>query len=292
MFLAFANPLECLDTNEFIVMTESAYYEISDTEFRLLSKLVYDITGIVLNDTKKGLLTGRLAKRLKALGFSNYTQYIKYILDEEHAEELQFMVDSVTTNETHFFREPQHFDFLKQVILPGIRPGQMFRVWSAATSNGAEAYTIAMILADKLGETGAWEVLGTDINGSVLKQARRGHYLMQEAARIPPEYLKRFCLKGVRDQEGTFLIDRKLRQHVRFEQLNLNVETLPKQGDFDVIFLRNVLIYFDVPTKKRVVENLVPSLKPKGYFITGHAETLSGVTNALLQVKPTIYRKM
>lgn len=271
-------------------MADSAY-EITDTEFQYLSKLLYDIAGIVLNDSKKALLTGRLAKRLKALGLGTYTQYLKYLKDGAHEEELQFMVDLLTTNETYFFREPQHFDYLKQVIIPAIKHGQTFRVWSAAASIGAEAYTIAMVLADRLGEAGAWEILGTDISNSVLEQARRGHYRMAEAAKIPPEYLKKYCLKGVREQEGTFIVDKKLRQHVHFEQMNLNVENLRKPGEFDVIFLRNVLIYFDIPTKKRVVENLIPCLKMGGYLIIGHSETLNGVTNALPQVQPTVYRR-
>lgn len=266
-------------------------YEINDTEFKRLSRLLYDIAGITLTDAKKMLLTGRLSKRLSALGMGTYTQYFKYVTDSAHTDELQFMVDLLTTNETYFFRESQHFDFLKQIVPPAIRQGQTFRVWSAAASIGAEAYTIAMILADKLGEGGAWEILGTDISNSVLEQARRGHYRMTEADKIPAAYLKKYCLKGRGEQEGTFLIDRKIRQHVSFEQLNLNVEKMKKVGDFDVIFLRNVLIYFDIQTKQRVVANLIPCMKNGGYFIVGHSETLNGITDDLAQVKPTVYRR-
>ena len=267
-------------------------YEINDAEFKRLSSLLYDIAGITLSDAKKMLLTGRLSKRLTALGLGTYTQYFKYVTDPAHADELQFMVDLLTTNETYFFREPQHFDFLKQVVASTAKQGQTFRVWSAAASIGAEAYTIAMVLADKLGENGAWEILGTDISNSVLEQARRGHYRMAEAEKIPQEYLKKYCLKGKGDQDGTFLIDKKLRQHVSFEQLNLNVDGMKKTGDFDVIFLRNVLIYFDIPTKQRVIANLIPCLKNSGYLIVGHSESLNGISNALAQVKPTVYRRL
>jgi chemotaxis protein methyltransferase CheR len=267
-------------------------YEINDTEFKRLRSLLYDIAGITLSDAKKVLLTGRLSKRLTALGLNNYTQYFKYVTDIAHADELQFMVDLLTTNETYFFREPQHFDFLKQIVPPTIKQGHMFRVWSAAASVGAEAYTIAMILADKLGEDGPWEILGTDISNSVLEQARRGHYRMAEAEKIPTPYLKKYCLKGKGEQEGTLLIDKKLRQHVSFQQLNLNVEGMKKVGDFDVIFLRNVLIYFDIPTKQRVVANLIPCMKKDGYFIVGHSESLNGITDALTQEKPTVYRRL
>ncbi len=143
-------------------------YEINDAEFKRFSGLIYDIAGITLTDAKKVLLTGRLSKRLKALDISNYTQYFKYVTDTVHADELQHMVDLLTTNETYFFREPQHFDYLKQIVPATVPLGQVYRVWSAAASIGAEAYTIAMILADKLGVDGAWEILGTDISNSVL----------------------------------------------------------------------------------------------------------------------------
>lgn len=266
-------------------------YQINDAEFKRLSNLLYDIAGITLTDAKKVLLTGRLSKRLTALGLENYTQYFKYVTDHAHADELQYMVDLLTTNETYFFREPQHFEFLKQIVPTLHKPGQTFRVWSAAASTGAEAYTIAMILADKLGVEGAWEILGTDISNSVLEQARRGHYRIAETEKIPVEYLKKYCLKGKGPQEGTFLIDRKLRRHVSFEQLNLNAEGMKKMGDFDIIFLRNVLIYFDIPTKQRVVKNLIPSLKRGGYLIVGHSESLNGITDELPQLKPTIYRR-
>jgi chemotaxis protein methyltransferase CheR len=267
-------------------------YEINDAEFKRFSGLIYDIAGITLTDAKKMLLTGRLSKRLKALGLGNYTQYFKYVTDVNHAEEKQFMVDLLTTNETYFFREPQHFEFLRQIVPSLSKQGQqVYRVWSAAASNGSEAYSIAMILADKLGIGGAWEVSGTDISNPVLNLARNGHYPLAETDKIPREYLKKYCLKGKGVQEGTFLIDKKLRQHVHFEQLNLNTEGIKKIADFDVIFLRNVLIYFDISTKQRVIANLIPSLKKDGYLIVGHSESLNGISSALVTVKPTIYRR-
>ncbi len=265
-------------------------HEINDSEFKKLSSLLYDISGISLSDAKKVLLTGRLSKRLVALGLENYTQYYKYVTDAAHSDELHFMVDLLTTNETYFFRESQHFDFLKEIAPAG--RSEVYRLWSAASSIGAEAYTMALVLADKLGVDGAWEILGTDISDSVLEQARRGQYRMAEADKIPVHYLKKYCLKGKGSQEGTFIIDKRLRQHVRFEKINLNVENMKKQGEFDVIFLRNVLIYFDIPTKQRVVANLIRSLKVGGYFIVGHSESLNGITNALASVKPTVYRRM
>ncbi len=267
-------------------------YDINDIEFKKFSALIYDISGITLTDAKKALVTGRLSKRLDALGLETYTQYFKFVTDPAHDDEMQFMVDLLTTNETYFFRESQHFDFLKQLVPTLAKPGHTLRIWSAAASIGAEAYTIAMILAETMGDSGAWEILGTDISNSVLEQARTGHYRMAEAEKIPAQYLKRYCLKGKGEQAGTFLIDKKLRNHVSFEQLNLNVDRIRNVGDFDVIFLRNVLIYFDIPTKRRVIANLIPCLKNGGYLIVGHSESLNGITDALVQIKPTIYRRM
>ena len=267
-------------------------YEINDVEFKRLSGLLYDISGISLSDAKKVLLTGRLSKRLIALGLDTYTQYFKYVSNPAHRDELAFMVDLLTTNETYFFREPQHFEFLKQILPTSVTQGQVYRVWSAAASIGAEAYTIAMVLADKLGVGGRWDIYGTDISHSVLETARGGHYRLAEADKIPENYLKKYCLKGRGEQTGTFLIDPKLRQHVSFQQMNLNVEGMSKAGDFDVIFLRNVLIYFDIPTKQRVVANLIRNLKTGGYLIVGHSESLNGITSALTSIKPTVYRRM
>jgi chemotaxis protein methyltransferase CheR len=266
-------------------------FEINDAEFKRFSGLIYDIAGISLSDAKKVLLTGRLSKRLIALDMSNFTQYFKYVTDRDNADELQRMVDLLTTNETYFFREPQHFDFLSQVIPEASKLEQPFRVWSAAASIGAEAYTIALILADKLGVDGPWEIFGTDISNTVLDKARSGHYRIAEAEKIPQEYLKKYCLKGKGAQEGTFVIDKRLRQHVTFQPMNLNVEGMKKVGEFDVIFLRNVLIYFDIPTKQRVVKNVMANLKRGGYLIVGHSETLNGIVDNLQQVKPTVYKR-
>ncbi len=266
-------------------------YQVTDHEFRSFSQLIHGIAGITLTDAKKALVTGRLTKRLNALGMDTFTQYFKYVTSAQHQDELQYMVDLLTTNETYFFREPQHFKFLRETILPLARNGQTFRVWSAAASNGAEAYSIAMLLADVLKGNVAWEIFGSDISQTMLERARHGLYRMDDAAKIPTDYLKKYCLKGVRDQEGSFLVDSSLRRRVRFENLNLIDENMRKPGEFDVIFLRNVLIYFDMPNKKRVIENLVPCMKKGGHLIIGHAETLSGVTDALRQVRPTIYTR-
>lgn len=268
-------------------MSESA---ISDQEFALFQRLIYKIAGISLSDSKKVLLVGRLQKRLRHYQLDSYSQYYRMLANGEHPEELQVMVDLLTTNETYFFREPKHFDFLRQHILRGWRGERPFRVWSAASSSGEEAYTIAMVLADTLASK-AWEIVGSDISTQVLDKARQGHYPMTRIDGIPRPFLSKFCRKGVRSQEGTFLINAELRARVNFLQVNLTQPVTADVGLFDVIFLRNVMIYFNNDTKRRVVSHLLPHLRPGGHFIIGHSETLNGIVTSLNQVSPTIYRK-
>lgn len=261
---------------------------ISDKEFKQFQMLLREIAGISLSTAKKALVMGRLAKRLQAHQLKSYRDYFNLVTDRKHEDELQVAVDLLTTNETSFFREPSHFDFLRQVIAKEARPGRTFRVWSAASSSGEEAYSLAMVLADSLGE--AWEVVASDICTRVLERARAGQYSIERSRHIPPTYLSRYCLKGVGSQSGTFIVDLPLRDRVRFLQINLN-RPLPSLGEFDVIFLRNVMIYFDTATKQEVVGRLTPVLRAGGYFLIGHSESLSGVTDALKLVTPSVYRK-
>ncbi|GAB0077998.1 hypothetical protein TOC8171_34010 [Pseudomonas syringae] len=178
---------------------------------------------------------------------------------------------------------------MRQQVLTKVAPGKVFRVWSAASSSGEEPYSLAMTLAEQLGTT-PWEVIGSDISTRVLTKARSGHYPMERTETLPHTLLVKYCLKGTGRQEGTFLIDKSLRNRVSFIQVNLN-ETLPDLGEFDVIFLRNVMIYFDQETKSKVVARLLPRLKPGGYFIISHSESLNGVNDTLKLVAPSIYRK-
>lgn len=264
---------------------------ITDAEFGQFQKLIYQIAGISLSDAKKILLVGRLTKRLKHYNFSTFGEYYRYVTSGQAPEEMQLMVDLLTTNETYFFREEKHFDFLRGKILAQHPSGRPFEVWSAASSTGEEIYTIAMVLAEHFGLDGQWRVLGTDISMTVLKKAEAGIYPMERIRGMPPEYLKKYCLKGVRSQEGSVLIDQRLRTHTRFMQANLNANLPEVGGPFDVIFLRNVMIYFDQPTKRQVVARLLKKLRPGGWFIIGHSETLNGINEEVVAVQPTIYRK-
>lgn len=263
---------------------------ISQQEFDQFRRLIFEQAGITLSDAKKRLVVGRLAKRLRHFGLDSYGDYFNRLMQKKlGAQELQVVIDQLTTNETHFFRESAHFDFLRDEVLPEVGPGRSFRVWSAASSSGEEAYTTAMVLHSTLGQ-GSWEVFGSDINSEILQRARNGQYSMNVAHEIPEAYLKKYCLKGVRSQEGSFLMDNLIKRHVRFEQINLNAP-LPDIGQFDFIFLRNVMIYFSHETKKAVVARMIPLLKPGGYFVVGHSESLNGVTDQVRLIRPTIYRK-
>jgi chemotaxis protein methyltransferase CheR len=271
------------------MMNVATQPNLSDQEFRQFQAMIYDIAGISMSPAKKPLVSGRLVKRLKQHGLKSYGDYFRILMQQDQRDELQIAIDLLTTNETFFFREPKHFDFLRQQVPELRRPDRPFRVWSAASSSGEEPYTIAMVLADVLGEA-SWEVIGSDISSRVLEKARSGHYPMKRIEGIPRNFLSRFCLKGVGHQEGTFLIDRNVRNRVSFMQVNLN-ESLPRLGEFDVIFLRNVMIYFDMETKQRVVERMLPLLRPGGYFIVSHSESLNGITDELKVVTPSVYRK-
>jgi chemotaxis protein methyltransferase CheR len=263
---------------------------ISDQEFEQFRRFIHSSAGISLSEGKKALVGGRLAKRLQQYGCRTYGEYYKLISGGAHPKELQTAVDLLTTNETYFFREPQHFEFLAKKIVTEQRGGKPLRVWSAASSSGEEVYSIAMVLADNLGLTGPWELLGSDISLRVLEKARQGHYPIDRTKLLPPEYLKRFCLRGTGAHEGTLLIERTLRERVQFFQANLN-DALPDIGQFDLIFLRNVMIYFDAATKRSVMRRMVSALRPGGWFFVSHSENLHGITDALVQVQPAVFRK-
>ncbi len=267
--------------------TDDAQLVLRESEFAQFRELIYRIAGISLADSKKPLVAGRLHKRLRHHGLGSYAEYFKLITQRD--DELQTAVDLLTTNETHFFREEKHFHFLRDRVLAEHPKGRTFRVWSAASSSGQEAYSLAMLLADTLGER-PWEVFGSDISTRVLDQARSGQYRMAQAHEIPQPYLRAYCLKGVGRQEGTFIMDPGIRNRVSFRQINLN-ERLPDVGVFDVILLRNVLIYFQNETKRAVVSRLIERLRPGGYFIVGHSESLNGVVTGLDPVVASVYRK-
>ena len=265
---------------------------ISDREFTLFRDFIHKHAGIALSDAKRTLLVGRLTRRLRDLGLTSFLQYYRRI--EADADERMRMLDRISTHETHFFREPRHFEFLSAELFPRWRQraprGRRVRVWSAASSTGEEPYSLAMTLLDGLPPEEGWthEVLATDLSRAVVEQAREGVWPTEKSAAIPPRLLKRFMLYGVGSQAGRVKVGPELRAVVRFATLNLNDAIYPVGGPYDLIFCRNVLIYFDAELRARVIRQLAGHLAPDGHLFVGHAESLHGLTE-LGCVCPTIY---
>jgi chemotaxis protein methyltransferase CheR len=258
-------------------------------EFEWISKFLYERTGIALNEGKQALVMGRLDKRLRSRNLTSYSDYFALLGRPGYEDETTAAIDLLTTNETYFFREPKHFEFLQKNVFPQYARLRGIRIWSAASSSGEEAYTIAMTLAEHFPGDG-WEVIGTDISTRVLEKARRALYPLSAAEKIPLPLLKKYCLRGRDEFEDFFLVDSILRKKVHFSVANL-IENLPDLGLFEVIFLRNVMIYFDMETKQKLVQRLYERLRPGGYFIISHSETLNGINTMLKLVGPSIYRR-
>lgn len=246
---------------------------MSAAAFQRISALMYETVGLSFGANKQSLIASRLSGRVQRLGLPDMDAYADLLEDPAEDVEFQMAVDLLTTNETYFFREPKHFELLESHLLEQ-RLSQGPAVWSAASSFGDEAYSIAMLLADlqQKGRVGSnWSVLGTDISTRVLRAAQAAVYPIDRLRHVSVERLKRYCLKGEGESEGQVLIQPSIQDRVRFGQLNL-LRDFEGIGPFDVVFLRNVLIYFDPPTKVAVVDRVLRALKPGGLFFLGTAE--------------------
>ena len=267
---------------------------LDDHAFGRISALMHATVGLAFTDNKRPLMSSRLTPRIQRLGLGSFHEYATLIeggREGGDGGEFQVAVDLLTTNETYFFREPAHYDLLERELTR--QRAQHLAVWSAASSFGDEAYSTAMLLADmaQQGRIGTdWSVLGTDISDRVLSSAAQGIYPAERLRGVSPERLKRYCLRGEGESEGLVQMQDKLRQRVRFGQLNLcaPVEDL---GPFDVVFLRNVLIYFDAPTKRAVVDRVLGQLRPGGLFFLGIAEGRISCDTPLQVLAPGAFRK-
>lgn len=248
---------------------------LSQKAFTAVTEMFHKVSGIKLGDNKHALVSGRLQKLALEAGEDDVEAYVDRLLrGNAPAAEMTRVIDRLTTNETYFFREPQHFNDLSARLRDHAASSKAdFTVWSAASSSGEEAFSIAMLMSDVLG-TAPWQVIGTDLSTAVVEAAQRGLYPMERARMVPPDYLKRFCLKGQGEHEGQLLVAKAVRERVRFLTANL-MQDLPQLPQFDVIFLRNVLIYFDNDAKSQIVRRVLTQLKPDGVLYTGHAESLS-----------------
>ena len=272
---------------------------LSDRHFRSIAELVEEQVGIKLPAGKRIMIEGRLQKRVRTLNYSDINEYVEHLFDDAHFDtELIHLIDCVTTNKTDFFREPSHFNFMRNAAVPetlrrrgrGTRP---LKIWSAACSTGMEAYTIAMVLDDMImtGASFQFSVLGTDISTGVLHAAEAGIYTPEMIAPVPAEMAKRYFLSSRDPAREEVRVVPRLRRCTNFMRMNLMDEVYPVDRDVDIIFCRNVLIYFDKPTQQQVVERLCSHLRPGGYFIVGHSESMIHNESIVLQqLQPTIFR--
>lgn len=269
---------------------------ITPEDYDFICRVVYEQSRIHLGPDKQGLVTSRLAKRLRQLQIGSYHEYCEYLSSPAGPEELRFLIDRISTNHTHFFREIKHFDFLGETVLPAWKQrsfSEPLRVWSAACSSGDEPYSLGIYLAEKLApaDSGEWQIDASDISTRVLELARRGIYDADRLNDIPPDWLRRHFQKGVREWEGQFRVKAELRERIRFHHLNLLQSSYPFTKPFQIIFCRNVMIYFDRATQTDLVSRLSDMLAPGGYLMVGHSESLSGVKHSLRLVQPAIYVK-
>jgi chemotaxis protein methyltransferase CheR len=272
---------------------------LSDRDFGLFQDLIRRESGIYLTSEKKALLVARLARRLRELGLNSMGAYYRYVV-EEGEEERTRLLNCISTNETSFFREAQHFEFLEQKVFPiwlkqwesGVR--EQIRVWSAACSTGEEAYSLAMMLCDYFPPHPgrSINILATDISTRALEIARAGVWPSARSTEIPGVYLKRFMLRGTGLQEGKMKAGQVIRSVIRFHRVNLSDNAYPATGPFDLILCRNVLIYFDRESKARAIDRLLDCLAPDGYFLLGHAEGIHGLTDRVRNIAPAVYARL
>ncbi|MBF0510493.1 MAG: protein-glutamate O-methyltransferase [Deltaproteobacteria bacterium] len=274
---------------------------MSDKDFRDFSVLVYDRCGIHLTPIKKTMLSMRLVKRMRYLEMTSFREYFDYVCTPRgQAEELIHMIDVVTTNKTDFFREPKHFDFLTKEALPTLlnsrRQAALGRlyVWSAGCSSGEEPYTLAMVLEDYLSKNSGvdFSILATDISSRVLATAQQAIYREETVDPVPIAFKRKYLMRGKGSQVGFSRVVPELRHHIGFQRLNLiEGDTFDLKTPMDIIFCRNVVIYFDRPTQIKLFAKFYAQLVPGGYMFIGHSETLNGINNRFVPVSISVYRK-
>lgn len=271
--------------------------EMTDADFGRISRLVYEVCGINLTDGKKELLKARLGKVIRKGSFPSFRDYYEHVVQDSSGEELIRLLDAVSTNFTGFFREPQHFDYLKAEFLPemaarrGYRQRKL-RFWSAGCSSGEEPYSLAIALLENLDPAEAWDlrIIATDLSSKVLKMAAAGIYPQERIRSLSSPLWKKYFLKGENDWEGYVRVKDSLKKYISFERLNL-MEAFSFAEPLDCIFCRNVMIYFDKPTQAALLTRLYHNLTPGGALLIGHSESLAGIQHSFRYVKPAIYRK-
>jgi chemotaxis protein methyltransferase CheR len=272
--------------------------ELSEKDYTDLSNLIYEKCGIYLHKGKRELLRARLAKVLRKHDFASVREYYAHLVGDHTGKELIHLLDSISTNLTFFFREPKHFDFLTNTAIPKLtrshRNGaaKKLNLWCAGCSSGEEAYSIRITLLESLPnpKPGEVRILATDISTRMLNVAIRGVYGEEKVEKISYEWKRRYFQRGVKNWEGFYRVKPVLREAIEFKRLNL-VEPFPLNTTFDIIFCRNVMIYFDKPTQEKLVNRFYDVLSKDGYFLIGHSESLTGIGHSFHYVQPSIYTK-
>jgi chemotaxis protein methyltransferase CheR len=261
--------------------------------FRRFCEIAYERAGISLKPGKESLVSSRITKRLRMLRIATEREYLHYLENDGTGEEIVKFLDVISTNYTRFFREPDHFELLSEVITDCLAQGQRrFRIWCAASSTGEEPYSLAMTMFEAFGKDRVdFRLLATDISTRVLELARAGVYEAAAVDQIPPALLGSYFVRQGAKASGTYKAVEKLTEAILFRRLNLAMPPYPMRGPFDVVFCRNVMIYFDQPIRQGLIVQVERLLKPGGYLMIGHSETLSGVLSGLVRVDASVYRK-
>lgn len=263
---------------------------LSESEFVSFANLIFKYTGIRMGEKKKNLIVSRLSKRVRACNCNSYREYLDIIKSDHNTNERNTFISLITTHVTHFFRESEHYAFLEHLLTNSDNPPT--KIWSAAASTGEEAYSAGLIMRDKL-ETNDWSILGTDICNESIEKARSGFYPLQGSEQIPDHYLKRYCLKGKEEFTGYFTFDKEIRSKIRFETANLTTfERLPGNFKPDLVFLRNVMIYFETKEKQMIIDKIDSVLSRGSILMIGHSETLTGLHSNFKLLRTSVYQKI
>ncbi len=266
--------------------------ELSNEQFSKISRVVNDICGIQLPPGKEGLVKSRLMKRLRVLGLGSFEEYVEFVENDETRQELSHMIDMLTTNKTNFFREIQHFNFLSKNILPNIISKKKLRFWSAGCSSGEEPYSLAIQLREDIPQIDRMDIkiLATDISNRVLEKAGNGMYDADLLSDIPQKMLTKYFTRVSNSSPPAFQAQDSLKSLIQFARLNL-LSDWPMQGPFDVIFCRNVMIYFNQPTRQNLINRFWELLAPGGFLFIGHSESLTNSSHNYRYIQPAIYQK-
>jgi chemotaxis protein methyltransferase CheR len=270
--------------------------ELSDKDFKRLAQLIQDYSGIKMPLTKRGMLEGRLRRRLRAARVDTLDEYCRFLFDRNGLDsELVQLMDAVTTNKTDFFREPAHFQFMQSYAVPLLAQSgrREIKVWSAACSIGAEPYTIAMVLEEcrRAGLRMDYSILCTDLCTEVLAQGLAGRFQEAMIEPVDAELRRRYVLRARDPRADEVRMSPRLRAKLRFARLNLMDESYPVDRDMDLIFCRNILIYFDRPTQTKVLRRLSDHLRPGGFLFIGHSESMAGLDLPVTQIANTVFQR-